>query len=100
MWDQFSSPVYRDMLRYAWRKTDEHYVDQELILGPPPRMVQKVQFEFNRSQKCEFDGCSRHAFIRCAHYGKLACLGHFMDGKCSLSPHDSFERDPLLSEDS
>lgn len=99
MWDQFSSPIYRDMQRYAWKHADQHYVDQELIFGPPPRMVQYVHFDLDHSRKCEVSGCSHRAFIRCSHNGLFACLGHFMDGKCSLSSKISVERDPLLAVD-
>lgn len=97
MWDQFSSRVYRDMIRYSWRKTDPNFVDEELRIGPPPRMVQENQFEFNHSLKCQFNGCGGDAFIQCSHNGRLACLHHFMDGKCSMHRIRDLEYDPILA---
>lgn len=99
--DQFTSRVYRDMLRYAWRKTDNAFVNEELRIGPPPRMVQELQFEFDRSKNCEYGGCSRKAFVRCSHNGRLVCLHHFMEGRCSrsLMAHIlNVTSDPVLAE--
>lgn len=79
------APAYRDMLRYAWRKTDLDYSDTELTKGPPPDMVQQIQFEFDHSHNCEVANCTRKAFIKCSHNG-LACLKHFMAGKCNKHP--------------
>lgn len=55
MWDQFSSRVYSDMVRYAWKKTDPNHVDEELLRRPPPRMVHEIQFELDCSSRCQFD---------------------------------------------
>ena len=32
--------------------------------------------------------CTKHAFIRCAHCGKLLCLEHFLDRVCFHEPSD------------
>lgn len=88
VWDQFSTPKYQDMLRYAWRKTDQNFVNEELTIGPPPTMVQDIQFDFDRSIKCQFN-CSNNAFIRCSYRGEHACLTHFARGNCSSSARPS-----------
>lgn len=101
IWDQFSSSQYQDMLRYAWRKADINFVNQELVSGPPPRMVQDIQFEFDLASRCEFN-CSNKAFIRCAHTGKLACLKHFLGGQCSHARHEShrhYDGDAWLAQE-
>lgn len=54
IWHEFKAKDYRDMLRYAWRKVDDGFVDQELGIGRPPKMVQDIQFDFDRSNKCSF----------------------------------------------
>lgn len=70
------------MIRYAWHNTDRSFAEAELDKAKvPPRMVQDIQFEFNRSKLCEHN-CSNYAFIRCSHCGKLVCLRHFLDRKC------------------
>lgn len=99
IWDQFTSPVYRDMLRYSWYKTDLNFVQEELRMGPPPKMVHQIQFEFDRSHKCEFNNCTHQAFIRCSHNGHYACLHHFMGGKCSRNMDRLPHYDPILSSE-
>lgn len=81
IWDQFSSPSYHDMIRYAWRNTDPLFSNDELVDGPPPRMVSDIQFNLNSSSRCSIDGCNNTAFIRCSHDGHQLCLQHFLEGK-------------------
>lgn len=82
IYNQFQAPVYRDMLLWAWRKTDPDFNADELQNSPPPDMVLKNQFEFDRHHNCEVEGCSSRAFIRCAHCRKHLCLKHFLARKC------------------
>lgn len=81
IWNQFSSSEYEDMIRHAWHNTDPDYGVEELSSEPPGRMVQEVQFDFDPSDRCEFN-CTNHAFIRCSHCGKLMCLQHFLQRSC------------------
>ena len=82
IWNQFSAPAYQDLLRYAWHNTDTGFSPAELAVGPPPRTVQDIQFSFNASSRCQVDNCTAHAFIKCAHCGKLLCLHHFLEREC------------------
>lgn len=100
IWNQFSAPVYRDMILYAWRHTDPLFEIEELDVGPRPRMVDDIQFKFNRSHFCEVEGCSNRAFIRCSHCQRHLCLDHFLGRACFHRGNDtaparpySFERD-------
>lgn len=90
IWNQFQAPVYRDMLLWAWRKTDPDFDQDELADSPPPRMTLKIQFGFDRRHRCDVVNCSSRAFTRCAHCGKHLCLKHFLDRKCfhDVTPHD------------
>lgn len=88
IWNQFGSEAYTDMLRYAWRNTDESFDNSELSVRPPPPMVQEVQFNFHGSKKCEVSNCSSHAFIRCSHCRKYLCLQHFLERKCFHAVND------------
>lgn len=82
MWDQFHSPLYRDMLSYAWLNTDADYSADELENGEPVAMVESIQFNLGRHSNCRVEGCEHRAFIRCAHCGKLLCLEHFLNRTC------------------
>lgn len=82
IWDQFNSPAYHDMLRYAWHNTDIGYDDEELHEGSPPHLVQDVQFDFNTGQRCEHQDCSDYAFIRCSHCRRHLCIKHFLERIC------------------
>lgn len=79
--NQLSSPQYRDMILYAWRNTDPNFNRGELS-SYPPKMVSNIQFEFDAASRCQVPGCSRHAFIKCAHCGKLLCHHHFINRTC------------------
>lgn len=87
IWNQFGSEAYTDMLRYSWHNTDPHWSVDEMVARPMPRGVLNIQFEFNQTQ-CQHhdhttnDRCSRPAFIKCAHCGKILCLKHFLDRAC------------------
>lgn len=82
IYNQFQAPVYQDMFRYAWHNTDRSFTEAELDKAKaPPRMVQDIQFEFDRSKLCEHN-CSNYAVVRCSHCGKLMCLHHFVGRSC------------------
>lgn len=87
IWNQFSSPAYRDMVRHAWHNTDPDYSTSELVSGPPVRMIQEIQFGFDSSARCAVDS-EQHAFIRCSHCGKLLSLEHFLKTTCFHEPND------------
>lgn len=85
IWYEFKASAYRDMFRYAWRKVDDGYVDNELESGPPPKLVQDIQFDFDRSNNCSYSGCTHRPLVQCSHTGKFACLTHFMRGQCRVN---------------
>lgn len=93
IWNQFSSVQYQDLIRHAWHNTDPDYSVSELATRPPGRNVDAVQFRsFNGADKCEHHtNCSNHAFIKCAHCGKLLCLKHFLERTC-------FHDDPITMD--
>lgn len=80
IWNQLSSPIYRDMIRWAWHKTDANFDNNE-ISHVPPMMVRAVQFAFNETH-CDIDTCTDHPFTRCSHCGKVFCLRHFLARTC------------------
>lgn len=88
VWNQFDAEAYTDMLRYAWRHTNPAYGVDELALRPVPPMVQELQFNFDASQRCQVPICTAHAFIKCAHCGKLICLQHFLERTCFHDEND------------
>lgn len=96
IWNQFSSPAYRDMLRYAWHSTDPDYDFLEEQIRHPPATVRNIQFGFDKSITCEVDGCEHHAFIRCSHCGKHLCLTHFLNATCF---HDTKSNDDNVPYD-
>lgn len=81
VWNQFASENYTDLIRYAWHNTDTHWSADELSRPPPPRTVIKIQFDFPET-KCQHPNCSRSAFIRCSHCGKILCAKHFLERVC------------------
>lgn len=81
MWNQFGSPAYRDMIRYAWHSTDPTFNREELA-NHSPAGVRDVQFGFDKSKTCEIENCRHKANIRCSHCGKLLCLRHFLERWC------------------
>lgn len=99
--DQLSSEKYQDMLLYAWRNTDPAF-DRSELGNFPPRMVQDIQFNFDPTSICQARGCTKHAFIRCSHCGKLMCLKHFLNRECThLSrPKRSTDADSCESDES
>lgn len=70
------------MILYAWRNTDPEFDATKEMRNVPPKMVADIQFNFNSTAQCERSNCDRHAFIRCAHCGKLLCLQHFLERTC------------------
>lgn len=81
--NQFQSLVYRDMLRYAWRGTDRSYTSAELDQGrSPPRMVQDIQFDFDKGLRREHQPCNNYAFLRGSNCGKVMCLHQFLARSC------------------
>ena len=71
------------MLLYAWRNTDSNF-NATLEMGSvPPRMVNNIQFEFDAAEQCQRQNCTNHAFVKCAHCGRLICSHHFLDRVCS-----------------
>lgn len=89
--NQFTSPLYNDMIRFAWRNTDASFNRSELS-NYPPRMVNSIQFDFDDTAKCSANGCEKHAFVRCAHCGKLYCLNHFLERSCVHTVQESSPR--------
>lgn len=86
--NQLSSPLYSDMIRYAWRNTDPSFNRSELQ-NFPPRMVNSIQFEFDDTAKCAKESCDRHAFVRDTNTGKLFCFHHFLDRSFLNNSHAS-----------
>lgn len=79
--NQLSSPKYRDMIKYAWKNTDLNFNNAEFEHFPS-RMVNQINFDFDQAAKCETRGFSEHAFVKCAHCGKLLCFHHFLEREC------------------
>lgn len=91
LWNQLSSPAYRDMLIYAWHSTDPNYSNDELDVYLPP-MLNQVNRNLNKTRPCEVDQCQNLPFIRCAYCGKQLCLHHFLNRTCFHdSPNDFIE---------
>lgn len=88
IWNQFNSPLYNDMLRYSWRHTDPNFDYERDLMNNPPQKVKGIQFTFDKTKKCEVEGCENPAFIKWSHCGKLLCLHHFMY-RTSVHNHES-----------
>lgn len=79
VWNQFSSPKYKEMIIWCWRKTDPTlYQANDLLF---PNMVRVVQFSFE-DHRCSVDGCDHEPFVRCSHCGRVLCLHHFLQRLC------------------
>ena len=98
-WDQFNSPVYFDMIRYAWHNTDRDFSTDELDLGENPALVDEVQFNLEGTEMCEHVNCTNHAFIQCSYCGKLLCLHHFLERSCFHSNMGTTNSTPNVFED-
>lgn len=81
LYNQFQSPAYHDIWRYAWRHTDPAFSEDELTNNPPAN-VNSIQFRFDPAERCSVDNCTRHATLRCSHCGRLLCLTHFLNRTC------------------
>lgn len=82
IWNQFSSPAYRQMLRYAWHDTDNSFdAVRELGATGKPKKVVQIQFKLTNSH-CQVENCTERAFLRCSHCGKHLCLKHFLARHC------------------
>lgn len=98
VWNQLGAPVYRDMNRYAWRKTDSRYRETELELGSPPPTVNNVNFRFGNGLMCEVANCNHTAIVRCSHCGKLLCAKHFLDRVCIHNQEEDSETEIEMDE--
>lgn len=97
IFDQLSADVYQDLIRYAWRKTDPNFSADELTIGEPPPSVDEINFNFKKREVCEHEDCTKDAFIRCSHCGKLLCLHHFLERQCFHYESDSANNGSVLS---
>lgn len=72
--NQFSSPRYRNLFRYAWYKSG-------YVTDKPDKFENPVQFGFGDScdTQCEIEGCNNIAIIRCSWCKKSLCLKHFFE---------------------
>ena len=74
--------------RYAWRHVDPDFSQHELTVSGRPQMTQNLQFSFHPGTRCEHGNCTDHAFVQCAHCGKLLCLHHFLERVCFHEVHE------------
>lgn len=95
IWNQFSAPAYTSMIRNCWNKTDLNFDDGE-VEDPLPK-VREIQFAF-KDTECSVRDCENHAFIRCAHCGKVLCLHHFLERNCFHDPLSPLENHLNLTE--
>lgn len=95
LWDQFSAPAYRNIVRYGWRFLDpavRDEVDSNYALS-----AARISFDFDLDARCQVPNCTHYAAIQCAHCGKLLCLDHFLDRECF---HEDEEERNVLAEGS
>lgn len=81
VFNQLSSPAYRDLIRYSWRKADVTFNKTELTKFPPLN-ANAIQFDKNRGARCGVQHCEKSSLLRCSHCGKPLCLHHFLDRTC------------------
>lgn len=92
IWNQFQSPAYEDMLRYAWRNTDPGYSSEELTMGASkPKLTSAMQFGFEAGSKCQRNGCPNYAFVRCSYCDRLVCVDHFLNRTCFHDTPDEWD---------
>lgn len=89
IYNQLQAPAYRDLWRYAWRKTDALFSIDELT-NHPPANVQSIQFSFDPAAKCKVDGCTENVVIQSAYNRDHFCLTHFLQRKAFV-PADNDE---------
>lgn len=83
VWNQFQSPIYSDLLRFAWRNVDQTFSHHELsTLARRPALTPTLQFGFRPGHKCEIDNCTEPAFVQCSHCNRRVCLSHFLQRVC------------------
>lgn len=72
--NQLSSPRYQNLFRYAWFKSN--YTNEK-----PEHFDNPVSFAFGDSSlpKCEIEGCTEVAIVRCSWCKKSLCFKHFFD---------------------
>lgn len=70
---QFSSPMFRNMIKYAWYKSG--YLDEE---PEPFRTPMQYCCDTVGSEVCSSDQCSAFSFMRCAHCNNTFCLNHLL----------------------
>lgn len=71
--NQFSSPRFRNFIRYSWFKCG--YIDQR-----PPKFLTPVEFCFDYSDEVCFSDCSQCSdgvFLICSWCTKPLCFNHF-----------------------
>lgn len=72
--NQFSSPRYQNLFKYAWYKSG-------YLVHKPKDFENPVDFSFGDrcGTHCEIDGCRNVAIIRCGWCKKSLCLKHFFE---------------------
>lgn len=72
--NQLSSPRYTDMFKYSWYKSG--YINER-----PDKLVNPVDFSFGQScgTRCEMEGCTNIAIVRCGWCQKALCFKHFYE---------------------
>lgn len=77
IYNQFQSPAYNDLWRYAWRHTDPHFSTDELSANPPAN-VNSIQFGFDPNHECHVENCTEEVVVRSSYDGAPFCLTHFL----------------------
>lgn len=99
VWNQFSAASYRDLIRFSWRKLDRSFSASELTTRGKPRRTKQIQFNFGPGALCEEEGCTRPAFVKCAHCGKFLCTAHFLNRTCFHEFEEHDEQDLMLESE-
>uniref|UniRef100_A0A914Z051 Transposase n=1 Tax=Panagrolaimus superbus TaxID=310955 RepID=A0A914Z051_9BILA len=71
---QMASPLFSDMIKFAWYKSG--YLSER-----PPPFLTPVQYCFDlieTTSKCIEEGCDERAFIKCANCSNFFCFQHFV----------------------
>lgn len=92
--NQLSSPAYRDIIKYSWRKVDTAFNSSEMTKYPPPN-ANALQFDRKNNARCGAANCTKGGLLRCSHCGKILCLHHFLERECF---HERGNRLPLVKK--
>lgn len=76
VFNQFLSPRYRDLIRYAWKASGFKIHSEEIPVGPS---INPKIYSFKNVKKSKCQTCQLFARIRCGWCSHYFCYNHFLN---------------------